>query len=190
MARVAAVCLAGLSLAAPARAQAPPPAAAAPQIFFVAGDVQLRHGSGAAVRAERGRPLEPGDLVITGAGARAQLLLADGARVALSPGTEARLPPRAGADAPHLRLGAGSLRVQLPQPQAVFRLWTPRASVQVRGLAFSVGFNGDGSFNVASEREPVEVCTAAGCVTAADDNLRVRADHLPPTRTNARASWR
>ncbi|MBP7566636.1 MAG: FecR domain-containing protein [Burkholderiaceae bacterium] len=168
-------------------AMAEPGEAAAPQarVLFAHGPVDLRRGTAEPVPAA-GAVLAPGDRVATGPGGRAQLMLADGSRVSMQAESQVRLAGAAGG----LEFPSGSVRV-LPAPAGTgFSLRTPRATLTVRGASFSAAYNADGSINVASEREPVEVCTAAGCVTAGDDNVRVRADSLPPTRTNARASWR
>ena len=166
------------------------PVAPAPRGAFAAftsGDARVQRGGDAPQSLARGESLHAGDLVVTGPAGRAQLVLADGSRVALQ--ADSRVSLGHGAP-PALGFGAGSVRVLPAAHGAEFQLRTTRGAVRVRGAGFSATNNPDDSVSVASEREPVEVCTAAGCVMAGDDNVRVRAEDLPPTRTNARARWR
>lgn len=162
-------------------------AADAPRLLFASGPVEVRRSEGVQPAAVAGTALAPDDHLATGPDARVQLVLADGSRVSVQGSSRVRI---AAAAVGGLDFIEGSVRV-LPAPGTRdFVLRTRRATARVRGAAFSAAYNADGSVNVASEREPVEVCTPGGCVMAGDDNVRVRADSLRPTRTNARASWR
>ncbi len=170
-----------------AQGGAPGASATASRVMFTTGEASLRRPGQTAAPLTNQLVLRAGDSVATGATGRAQLLLAGGTRMALQPATEVQLPADASSES--LRFNAGSLRVSMAEA-GDFRIATLRGVVRVRGASFSAAYNADGTLNIASEREPVEVCTAAGCVTAADDNLRIRGDSLLPTRTNARATWK
>jgi hypothetical protein len=90
--RVAAPGLATFCLLALAVAVALPALAAgsvAGKLVFAAGEVRVERDGGRALKA--GDPIEVGDVVVTGAKSRAQLLMADGARVALRAGTRFRV---------------------------------------------------------------------------------------------------
>jgi hypothetical protein len=63
--------------------------AAAGKVLFVSGTVQVERGTPRPLAA--GDPIEVGDVIITGDASRAQLLMADGAKVALRAGTRFRI---------------------------------------------------------------------------------------------------
>lgn len=63
--------------------------AAAGKVLFVAGSVSLERSGTRALKA--GDPLDAGDVVVTGAQSRAQILMADGARIALRAGSRFRI---------------------------------------------------------------------------------------------------
>lgn len=64
-------------------------AAAAGKVLFVSGEVRVERAGVQALRP--GDVLEVGDVVVTGAQARAQLLMADGAKIALRAGSRLRI---------------------------------------------------------------------------------------------------
>lgn len=55
------------------------------KLLFAVRDVQIQHVTGAVEKGVKGAELIEGDTVITGAQGRAQLLMVDGARIALQP---------------------------------------------------------------------------------------------------------
>ncbi|MBL8225476.1 MAG: FecR domain-containing protein [Chromatiales bacterium] len=63
--------------------------AAAGKVLFVSGSVQVERGATRALAA--GDAIEVGDVIVTGPASRAQLLMADGAKVALRAGTRFRI---------------------------------------------------------------------------------------------------
>jgi hypothetical protein len=63
--------------------------AAAGKVIFVAGDVQVERGGARALGV--GDALEVGDVVVTGAKSRAQLLMADGGKIAVRSGSRLRI---------------------------------------------------------------------------------------------------
>jgi hypothetical protein len=64
-------------------------AAAAGKVLFVSGTVQVERGTTRALAA--GDAIEVGDVIVTGEASRAQLLMADGAKVALRAATRFRI---------------------------------------------------------------------------------------------------
>lgn len=196
---LAAVLVAGGLPASQARAQpamlqpsSPMPSAAS--VLFTAGDARVHRTTG-SVPLVRGAQIGWGETIVTGADGRLQMRLDDGAMVSLQPGsrfefTSARLPQQP------LRVlfGAGTLRwagkaVSPDEPGT--ELHTPRTVVQIRGATFSAAYNTDGSVSIATERDPLQICNRAGCITLVDDGaVRVRSDDVVPTQTNARATFR
>jgi ferric-dicitrate binding protein FerR (iron transport regulator) len=157
------------------------------RVLFTSGGVRTQV-DGQVVPAARGDALASGTTLMTAPDGRAQLRLADGTQIALQGDSTLVL-----ATSPsHLQLLAGSARVLGARRDSVeWTLRLQRGSAQVRGPAFSVGYNADGTANIATERDPITVCTAAGCETLSDDGaLRVRGDTARPARTNARATFR
>lgn len=65
--------------------------AAAGKAVFVSPPVSVEHGSAKAATLNKGDSVDKGDVVETGAKARAQLLMADGARIALRSGSRYRI---------------------------------------------------------------------------------------------------
>jgi hypothetical protein len=65
--------------------------AAAGKAVFVAPPVTVQHGSLQQAPLKQGDAVDQGDTVVTGAKARAQLLMADGARIALRSGSSFRI---------------------------------------------------------------------------------------------------
>ena len=63
--------------------------AQAGKVIFVAGQVQVERGVSAPLR--KGDDVEVGDVVVTGDRSRAQLLMADGARIAMRPNSRLRI---------------------------------------------------------------------------------------------------
>jgi ferric-dicitrate binding protein FerR (iron transport regulator) len=161
-----------------------PPAA---RLLFTSGGVRTQV-DGQAVPAARGDELVPGTTLMTATDGRAQLRLADGAQLSLQGDSTLIIAARPS----RLQLMAGSARVLgVSRDSVEWTLLLQRGSVQVRGPAFSVAYNADGTANIATERDPITVCTLAGCETLSDDGaLRVRGDAARPARTNARATFR
>ncbi|RYI79693.1 MAG: hypothetical protein EON47_24170, partial [Acetobacteraceae bacterium] len=100
------------------------------KVAFASGDARVQRGGGAPQPLAQGTVLAAGDVIDTGAGGRAQLLLADGIRVALQADSRVSLGHGAAAV---LGFGAGSIRVVAPAPGTTLQLRTTRAAIRVRG---------------------------------------------------------
>lgn len=91
---------AAFALAAVLALAAGPAAASAGKVLFVSGPVTVERPN--PVELKKGDPVEVGDTIVTGEKARAQILMNDGARLALRSGTRYhidafQLPPAVGA---------------------------------------------------------------------------------------------
>src|SRR5690242_13970240 len=79
----------GLYLAVCLLAAAPGAYAAAGKVLFVSGTVTAERNGSRALHV--GDPLDVGDVIMTGEQSRAQILMADGARIALRAGSRFRI---------------------------------------------------------------------------------------------------
>jgi hypothetical protein len=166
----------------------------AASVLFASGDARVHRATGAAPLT-RGAPIGWGDAIVTGADGKLQMRLSEGAMLSLQPGSQFELTSARAARQPlRLLFGAGTLRwtgKALPPDVPGIELHTQRAVIEVRGATFSAAYNADGSVNIATERDPLQICTRAGCITLTDDGaVRVRSDDVVPTQTNARATFR
>lgn len=129
--------------------------AAAGKVLFVSGEVQVERGGSQALR--QGDALQAGDVVVTGTKSRAQLLMADGAKIALRAGSRFRI------DALTLPAAVGSPG----QPTAVARDGSSIATLLKGGFRTatgSIGKTDPGSYEV---RTPVGVLGIRGTDYAA-----------------------
>ncbi len=136
-----------------------------------------------------------GDAIVTGADGKLQMRLEEGAMVSLQPGSQFELTAARAARQPlRIMFGAGTLRwigKALPPDVPGIELHTQRTVIQIRGATFSAAYNADGSVNIATERDPLQICNRAGCITLTDDGaVRVRSDDVVPAQTNARATFK
>jgi len=158
------------------------PAAAddAVRILFVAGTVQQVVGGAAAATASPG--VLPGDAMIATEGdGLAQLLLADGTRIALQPGTRLRVgPPTPGASRPSLTLERGAIRIMTP-PGLEPRVRVDAPDGAVSGAGHFLVRTGE-TFEAGTGDGTLQICTAAGCITLGDhESARARGKDRVPT---------
>ncbi|MCJ0763586.1 FecR family protein [Variovorax terrae] len=164
---------------------------------FTSGDVTLRRGAGTDPLT-KGRDLESGDAIVTGPGGRAQIRFSDGGLVALQPNSQFNISNYADKNDPKqdsffVDLLRGGMRAVTgligKRNRENFRVTTTTATIGIRGSAFNLAYNPDGSLSVATELDEIEVCTQAGCVgLTAGEAARVDNNQDLPVRTNARAS--
>jgi hypothetical protein len=170
--------------------------AAAGSVQFATGDVQLRRGAVVAA-ATKGSEVESGDVVVTGAGGRAQIRFSDGGLVALYPDSQFTVTRYADTGDPTqenfavsllrggMRAVTGLIGKRNPQN---YKVITPTAVVGIRGSAFLVAFNDQGELVVSGEQDEIEVCTEAGCVgVKAGESVRVVSSSQLPFYTHTRA---
>ncbi len=170
--------------------------AAAGAVQFATGDVQLRRGAVVAA-ATKGSEVESGDVVVTGAGGRAQIRFSDGGLVALYPDSQFAVTRYADTGDPTqenfavsllrggMRAVTGLIGKRNPQN---YKVTTPTAVVGIRGSAFLVAFNAEGELVVSGEQDEIEVCTEAGCVgVKAGESVRVVSSSQLPFYTHTRA---
>lgn len=142
-------------LAAAALTWTGPAQAAAGKLMFGAGELTLRGAAGAERVPVRGDPIDVGDTLILGDGARAQLRFADGAMVSLQPGSRFRVdeyrfgPAARGGDRAYFTLLAGGLRTSTGKigkaDPADYRLAFPNGRIQPRGTSYSVLISHNGA---------------------------------------------
>lgn len=125
--------------------------AAAGKVLFATGQVQLnRNGVGLSALV-RGSELEPGDLVITGGGGFAQLLMEDGGRITLRANSQLRLDAFEYDGKPNrvnrslMSLLTGSMRAVTGlighNNRANYKIRTPTATVGIRGSDGNIGYD-------------------------------------------------
>lgn len=130
--------------------------AAAGKAIFVAPPVSVQHGSQREAPLKQGDAVDQGDTVVTGAKARAQLLMGDGARIALRSGSsfridEFQLPAAVNAPATATAIRAdgrsfatllkGGLRTTSgaigKKDPAAYELRTPVGTLGIRGTDYA-----------------------------------------------------
>lgn len=173
-----------------------PALAAAGQLQFAAGDVQMRRGDMLAAIA-RGALLDSGDTVLTGATGRAQIRFTDGGLVALYPDSQFTVTRYVDSGDPAqdsfaVGLLRGGMRAVTgligKRSPANYKLTTPTAVVGIRGSAFRAFFNEQGLLEVGSEADEIEVCTQAGCVgLRVGESVLVLSPERLPVYTNTHA---
>lgn len=165
---------------------------------FIAGDVNVRRADGGTTALVKGRDIESGQAILTGASGRAQVRFTDGGLVSLQPNTEFKVASYVDKADPKedrflVDLLRGSMRAITgligKRNRDNYKVTTTTATIGIRGSGFSAGYNPDGSLSVTTELDAIEVCNAGGCVgLTAGESVRVINNTNPPTRTNVRAS--
>ncbi len=164
---------------------------------FTSGDVNVRRGA-TLVALAKGRDLESGDAIQTGAAGRAQIRFTDGGIVSLQPNSQFDITRYVDANDPAqdsflVNFARGSMRAITgligKRNRENYKVQTATATVGIRGSGFSASYNPDGSIAVSSELDEIEVCTKGGCVrlTAGESCLVVNNDE-PPARGQVRAN--
>ncbi len=164
---------------------------------FAAGDVSLRRPDGQTSPLVKGRDIESGQAIVTGATGRAQVKFTDGGLVSLQPNTEFKITNYVDQADPKqdsflVDLLRGSMRAITgligKRNRENYKVMTTTATIGIRGSGFNAGYNPDGSLGVTAEFDAIEVCNAGNCVgLTAGESVKVLNKTDPPVRTNARA---
>lgn len=169
--RTAVAVLVGAIVGAVALALFPPPASAASTTLHVlSGPASVTRAGGAEAPATDGELVGAGDGVSTGPDGYALLAFVDGSTLSLEPGTsltvtEASVRP-SGTEVRLLQaLGRtwSSVR-RLVSPTSRYEILTPSVTASVRGTAFEVAVQSDGTTRVRAEDGTVSVANALGSV--------------------------
>lgn len=173
-------------------------AAAAGQVQFVAGPVQLDRG-GRSQAVVKGAQVEAGDVLRSGPTGQAQIRFTDGGVMALYPQSQISIGAYSdsalagsGEDRFAVRFVQGALRavtgkIGQRNPQS-YQVITPTAVVGIRGTAFKIFMNAEGEVEVSGEHNTIEVCTDAGCVEVKPrEAVRVPSAEQLPVYTHTRA---
>jgi hypothetical protein len=177
----------------PLQASAAPSAGVAQ---FIAGDVNVRRADGGTAPLVKGKDIESGQAILTGASGRAQVRFTDGGLVSLQPNTEFKVANYVDKADPKedrflVDLLSGSMRAITgligKRNRENYRVTTTTATIGIRGSGFNAGYNPDGSLSVTTELDAIEVCNAGGCVgLTAGESVRVVNNTQAPVRTNVR----
>jgi FecR protein len=171
--------------------------AAAGVAQFTVGEVSVTRGR-TANPLLKGSTVESGDAITTGTQGLAQIRFTDGGLVAIQPNSKFNI--RNYADASDARrdsflvdLLEGGMRAITgligKRNRDNYKVFTSTATIGIRGSAFYLAYNPDGSLSVANEQDEIEVCTNAGCVgLTVGEAARVTSNTTRPVRTNARVS--
>lgn len=164
---------------------------------FSAGDVTLRRGA-AADPLTKGRNIESGDAIVTGPNGRAQVRFSDGGLVSLQPNSQFNIANYADRNDPKqdaflVDLLRGGMRAVTgligKRNRENFKVTTTTATIGIRGSAFNLAYNPDGSLSVSTELDEIEVCTRAGCIgLTAGESALVVSPQEAPVRTSTRAT--
>jgi hypothetical protein len=178
---IAAACIAPLAAAAPAA-----------RVEFAMGNAQVVGASGQARAAQKGTPIEQGDLVSTNAG-RVQLRFSDGAYVSLQPGTQFRVDQYRwegkadGSERGFFSLLKGGLRtitgVVGRTNKRNYQVTTNVATIGIRGTEYRIAQEGDGIVGSVGEGE-VNVCTAMCKPFAGGETFLVAGPQSQPVLTD------
>ncbi len=165
---------------------------------FIAGDVNVRGADGKTDALLKGKDIESGQAIVTGANGRAQVKFSDGGLVSLQPNTEFKIASYVDKADPQedrflVDLLRGSMRAITgligKRNRANYKVTTTTATIGIRGSGFTAGYNPDGSMTVTAEKDAIEVCSGGVCVgLVAGESATVTSSDLPPVRTNNRAS--
>lgn len=165
---------------------------------FTAGDVSLKRPDGSADPLVKGKDIESGQAIVTGATGRAQLKFSDGGVVSLQPNTEFKIVNYVDKlDAKEDRFLVDLLRGGMRAITGLigkrnnnnYRVTTTTATIGIRGSGFAASYNPDGSMNVTAEKDAIEVCSGGVCIgLVAGESAIVRSSSEPPVRTSIRAS--
>jgi hypothetical protein len=179
----------------PLQASAAPSAGVAQ---FIAGDVNIRRADGGTAPLVKGKDIESGQAILTGASGRAQVRFTDGGLISLQPNTEFKVANYVDkADPKEDRFLVDLLRGSMRAITGLigkcnrenYKVTTTTATIGIRGSGFNVGYNPDGSLGVTTELDAIEVCNAGGCVgLTAGESVRVVNSTDAPVRTNVRAN--
>ncbi len=179
----------------PLQASAAPSAGVAQ---FIAGDVNVRRADGGTAPLVKGKDIESGQAILTGASGRAQVRFTDGGLISLQPNTEFKVANYVDKADPKedrflVDLLRGSMRAITgligKRNRENYKVTTTTATIGIRGSGFNVGYNPDGSLGVTTELDAIEVCNAGGCVgLTAGESVRVVNSNDAPVRTNVRAT--
>ena len=172
--------------------------AAAGVTQFAAGPVTLNRANMAPDALTKGKPVESGDEIQTGPSGQAQVRFGDGSLISVQQNSRVTIRNYAYGGEPKsdsflLDLLQGGLRTITgligKRNRESYKVFTATATVGIRGSAFYVHYNPDGSLSVSTEQEAIEVCTGAGCTgLAVGESVQVVSDSVLPARTFVRAS--
>lgn len=159
------------------------------EVAALSGEVEVRHTAEAAwTAAEAGERLGPGAEIRAGGGGTAELAFFDGSTVALEGGTQLALEQmaarRSGSERViviHQESGRTDYVVQpLPDAESRFEVRTLTAVAMVRGTAFAVSVESDGTTQVAVWTGLVEVVGADSSVSLMPGWATNVRPNLPP----------
>lgn len=173
-------------------------AASAGVAQFIAGDVNVRRPDGQSDPLVKGKEIESGQAIVTGATGRAQVKFSDGGLISLQPNTEFKIANYVDQADPKqdrflVDLLRGSMRAITgligKRNRENYRVTTTTATIGIRGSGFNAGYNPDGSLGVTAEKDAIEVCSGGSCVgLVAGESVRVNSSNEAPVRTTNRAS--
>lgn len=157
----------------PAGAQTPKASAhaGAGTIIFSQGDAAIVRG-GTPIKAAKGQTIASGDTLRTGQG-QAQIKFSDGGFVALGAQSEFQIEKYVDAlnaqqDSFLTRLVKGSMRgitgLIGKRDRRNYKVHTATATLGIRGSAYELSYQPDGSVLARCEQDGIELCTTAGCV--------------------------
>lgn len=183
-----------LALALPGAAQA----ADAGIANFVFGEVNVRSPNGSTTVLQKGKSVQSGDDILTGAGAQAQIRFSDGGMVAIQPNSLFKLANYADKNDPKsdsfiVELARGGMRAITgligKRNHDNYKITTNTATIGIRGSSFLISYNGDGSVTVNAEQDAIVVCNSTGCTNlTAGETVQVKDRNQAPTRTSERAT--
>ncbi len=173
-------------------------AASAGVAQFIAGDVNVRRPDGQTDPLVKGKDIESGQAIVTGATGRAQVKFSDGGLISLQPNTEFKIANYVDQADPKqdrflVDLLRGSMRAITgligKRNRDNYRVTTTTATIGIRGSGFNAGYNPDGSLGVTAEKDAIEVCSGGSCVgLVAGESVRVNSSNEAPVRTTNRAT--
>ena len=180
----------------PAAAQATKTShAGAGTIIFSQGDAAIVRG-GTPSKAVKGQTIESGDTLRTGQG-QAQIKFSDGGFVALGAQSEFQIEKYVDAlnaqqDSFLTRLIKGSMRgitgLIGKRDRRNYKVHTATATLGIRGSAYELSYQPDGSVLARCEQDGIELCTTAGCVgLTAGESAWAFAANQAPVRVDAQA---
>ncbi len=165
---------------------------------FVFGDVAVRSANGGNTPLQKGRAVQSGDDIVTGAGAQAQIRFSDGGMVAIQPNSQFKLASYADKNDPKtdsflVELAKGGMRAITgligKRNRENYKVITSTATIGIRGSSFLISYNPDGSVTVNAEQDAIVVCTNTGCTgLTAGETVVVKDKNQDPARTTERAT--
>ena len=164
---------------------------------FIAGDVNVRGADGKTDALQKGKDIESGQAIVTGANGRAQVRFSDGGLISLQPNTEFKIASYVDKADPQedrflVDFVRGSMRAITgligKRNRANYKVTTTTATIGIRGSGFTASYNADGSTTMTAEKDGIEVCSGGVCVgLVAGESVRVTSSSEPPVRTVNRA---